>query len=523
MSSLGDSLLQKNENSEQDEEKARFKSLSRDKFKVSEKRWFMILVFCILNMSNSMMWCTYSPISDLTEDFFGHVLPGNNTAVNMFTVVFYALYLPGTILGTLVTKKTNIRGLILLGGVLTAIGGVFRCLGVASISKVGPGWAYALTLFGQTLGAVANPFFMNIPASLASTWFAVDERDFATAIATMCNPFGDVIGQILPPLLVTKRDNVDDDSNAVVDGMLFLMIVEFGWTFVGLVLCYCFFDAAPPTPPSASTYLRQESVSSVEETKLTLGRGSEDIVISNDNSMNGNYVNNDSGHKRGEISVEKKTTYEHSYQRLKLEYYELFSSRDYIMLFVAISVGVGTFNSVLGLLNQIVEDYDYSNGDAGWFGAILVASGMFFAGIAGYIMDKTHAYRECLRYCFILATLSLVFLLAMIYHNNFGWLCVASAALGTFSVGLSPFAIEMCAEITYPISEDTSVGMLLVGSNYAGIFITFIVQELLNQPALGPPPLLPSSIFMITMLVISVLAVYSFKGEYKRLYADQNN
>ena len=52
-------------------------------------------------------------------------------------------------------------------------------------------------------------------------------------------------------------------------------------------------DAAPPTPPSASTYLRQESVSSVEETKLTLGRGSEDIVISNDNSMNGNYVNKD--------------------------------------------------------------------------------------------------------------------------------------------------------------------------------------------------------------------------------------
>ena len=545
MSHLHDSLLSTENDQQQDDEKTKvsvLKTLSVDGFKVSEKRWFIILVFCVLNMSNSMMWCTFSPISNLTEDFYGHVLPGNNTAVNMFTVVFYALYLPGTILGTLVTKKTDIRGLILLGGLLTAFGGLFRSIGVGCISKIGPEWSYTLTLFGQTLGAMANPFFMNIPASLASTWFAVEERDFATAIAAMCNPFGDVIGQILPPLLVTKRDDVDDDNNAVIDGMFTLMIVEFGWTFVGLVLCYFFFDAAPPTPPSASTYLRQESntsINSIEEVKLTLGAGNDvdiddiDYNMINSSSVHNkvhNHVIDDRSISRSESkeyfyssSVDKKNTYEHSYKKLKAEYYTLFSSRDYVMLFIAISIGLGTFNSVLGLLNQIVEDYDYSNGDAGWFGAILVAAGMAFAGVAGHIMDKTHAYRECLRYCFILATMSLVFLLAMIYHNNFGMLCFASAMLGMFSVGLTPFAIEMCAEITYPVSEDTSVGMLLVGSNYAGIIITFVVQELLNRPAFGPPPLLPSSIFMIAMLVLSVLSVYSFKGEYKRLHADQNN
>ena len=546
LQSLQDSLLSKRAN--QEDEKGEggkgteriFKTLSSDGFKVSEKRWFIILVFCVLTMSNSMMWCTFSPISDVTEDFFEKPLPGNNTAVNMFTVVFYVLYLPGTILGTLVTKKTNLRELILFGGALTALGGLFRCIGVAAITTIGSEWSYALTLFGQILGAVANPFFMNIPASLASTWFAIDQRDLATAITSMCNPFGDVIGQILPPLLVTKRNDVDDDSNAVVDGMLTLMIIEFGWALVGFVLCYFFFDACPPTPPSASTYLRQES----KPIKDLDQRGYDEDDEKDNRNLNVHsnleernntrcivYDDEDNidireRNENYDLSLQtqiNQNSYNTSYNKLKSECNELFSSREYVLLFIAISIGLGTFNSVLGLLNQIVQEYGYSNWDAGWFGAVLVAAGMLFAGVAGYIMDKTHAYRECLRYCFLLATLSLTFFLTMIYHNNFGLLCFASALLGIFSVGLTPFAIELCSEITYPISEDISVGMLLVGSNYAGILITFVVQELLKESAFGPPPLLPSSIFMISMLGLSVLSVYSFKGEYKRLHADQNN
>ena len=59
MSSLGDPLLHSTEeDGDHDKEKTtiEFKPLSGDGFKVSKKRWFIILVFCVLNMSNSMMW-----------------------------------------------------------------------------------------------------------------------------------------------------------------------------------------------------------------------------------------------------------------------------------------------------------------------------------------------------------------------------------------------------------------------------------------------------------------------------------
>ena len=101
---LSDSLIRLKEGAEEDE----VNSTKGPQYSVSSRRWAMVLVYGLLNMSNSMMWCTFSPISDLTEDFFEHT--GGSTALNMFTAVYYALYLPGTILGALAIKTHDIRG-----------------------------------------------------------------------------------------------------------------------------------------------------------------------------------------------------------------------------------------------------------------------------------------------------------------------------------------------------------------------------------------------------------------------------
>jgi hypothetical protein len=63
-------------------------------------------------------------------------------------------------------------------------------------------------LFGQIAGGLAQPFFTNSPAKLAGEWFPVSERNLATTVASMCNPLGIALGQILPTLLVdaTARD-----------------------------------------------------------------------------------------------------------------------------------------------------------------------------------------------------------------------------------------------------------------------------------------------------------------------------
>ena len=119
--------------------------------------------------------------------------------------------------------------------------------------------------------------------------------------------------------------------------------------------------------------------------------------------------------------------------------------------------------------------------------------------------------------------LSLLLWLSSIYHDNGAVLCIASAVMGAFVVPLIPIVIECTAEVTYPISEDISVGVLLTGGNYVGVVLTLLVQWLIDRPALGPPPFLPSSMFLFIALCLSTIAVLFFEGDYKRLKVDQSS
>jgi hypothetical protein len=95
--------------------------------------------------------------------------------------------------------------------------------------------------------------------------------------------------------------------------------------------------------------------------------------------------------------------------------------------------------------------------------------------------------------------------------------------LGAGVVPLLPVATENVAEITYPVPEDISVGLLLLGGNYFAIFLTFLVQELLNMDVQygGVPLFTPARIFMTLCLLLPTLTLLFYGGkDYRRLNAD---
>jgi hypothetical protein len=40
-------------------------------YKTYPARWWMLIIFSILSITNAMMWITFAPISDDTSDYFG--------------------------------------------------------------------------------------------------------------------------------------------------------------------------------------------------------------------------------------------------------------------------------------------------------------------------------------------------------------------------------------------------------------------------------------------------------------------
>jgi len=197
---------------------------------------------------------------------------------------------------------------------------------------------------------------------LAAIWFPVSERDLSTTVGSMFSPIGNAIGQIIPILLVTKTStsssSLDDDGQYTVSGMTNLMIVELVLCIIPLILAIFLFIDKPPTPPSNSTQHKHIHGNHLVKDDIT-------VLLLDGNTPSGS---------------EESDSIQAVCYKLKREASILFGNRNYIVLFIAFSIGVGFFNSLLTLLNQIVAPHGYSNDDAGTFGAVFVAFGLVGAG-----------------------------------------------------------------------------------------------------------------------------------------------
>ena len=86
------------------------------------------------------------------------------------------MYLPGTILAVNIMKITDLRRTMLFGGLLTAVGCAIRYIGSISQPNISPTSSYGIVLLGTLFAALAQPFYLNMPARLATAWFGVSER-----------------------------------------------------------------------------------------------------------------------------------------------------------------------------------------------------------------------------------------------------------------------------------------------------------------------------------------------------------
>ena len=209
---------------------------------------------------------------------------------------------------------------IILGGFLSFLGAFIRVLGVVFKQYTGNAVAYSLVLLGQCIAALAQPMFNSLPVPLSSHWFSVSERDIATAVSSLFSPLGNAFGQIFPPMFISE-----DDETGHVSGMRDLMILEAAICLCSFLLAYCFFQSHPPTPPSYSAQLKDEGVNVYSSTD------SEEALSKDAKGM----------------------------EKLKKHVYDLMSNRDYVILLVSFSTGLGLFNTFLTLIYQIVEPYGY--------------------------------------------------------------------------------------------------------------------------------------------------------------------
>lgn len=125
---------------------------------------------------------------------------------------------------------------IITSSILILLGNWIRYGGSRSHSP-----SFGVTMFGQILIGLAQPFVLSAPTHYSDLWFSPQGRVSATAVASLANPFGGAIGQLISPLFVNTPSDI---PNMV----LYVAIISSVATIPSF-----FLPARPPTPVSPSS------------------------------------------------------------------------------------------------------------------------------------------------------------------------------------------------------------------------------------------------------------------------------
>lgn len=148
----------------------------------------------------------------------------------------------------------------------------------------------------------------------------------------------------------------------------------------------------------------------------------------------------------------------------------LFRNRDFLWLMLIFFIGLGVFNSVTTWIENILSPRGFSAEQAGISGGLMILGGIAGAIIMPVLSDRSRRRIPFIRIALAGATLSLA---GVTFAENYTLLLVSAAAFGFFLLSSGPIGFQYGAEVTFPVSEGTSNGFLLLMGQVSGIAFIF--------------------------------------------------
>jgi cyanate permease len=180
-------------------------------------------------------------------------------------------------------------------------------------------------------------------------------------------------------------------------------------------------------------------------------------------------------------------------------------TKDFILLMVIFFIGLGVFNAVTTWIEDILRPRGFSATQAGITGGLMIIAGIIGALFIPILSDH---YKKRTPFIIIALTGATLGLTGITFATNY-WLLLASGmVLGFFLLSSGPIGFQYGAEITYPASEGTSNGMLLLMGQISGIAFIFGMDSF--KSALTGS-MTRSLVLMIGLMVLSIVMSFRLK------------
>ncbi|MDZ7635209.1 MAG: MFS transporter [Bacteroidales bacterium] len=174
----------------------------------------------------------------------------------------------------------------------------------------------------------------------------------------------------------------------------------------------------------------------------------------------------------------------------------LFRNKDFLWLMLIFFVGLGVFNSVTTWIENILSPRGFTAEQAGITGGLMIIAGIAGAVVMPLLSDR---YRKRIPFIIIALAGATAGLTGVTYASNYALLLISAAAFGFFLLSSGPIGFQYGAEVTFPVSEGTSNGFLLLMGQISGIAFIFGMDSF-KSPDTGSMTV-PLFVMIILMLI----------------------
>lgn len=405
-------------------------------YQVYKRRFFGLAQLVLLNIVASWGWITFAPVSDTASQFFNT----SESRINWLSTAYLFAFVPASVVSSYVLHRFGCKMSIMVSAALLLAGSWVKYGATYKVSFAG-------AMFGQLLLGFAQPFVLASPTSYSNIWFSPQGRTAATAVASLANPFGAALGQLISPFWADKPSDI---PNLV----LYVSIIS----SIACVPAF-FIPSRPPTPPSAGATSNEQS--------------------------------------QGLSSMRK-------------DLQVLIHSREFFIIFLSYAVYVGLFNAFSSLINQILEPYGFSEDNAGIAGAILIVVGLVFAAITSPIMDKYKFYLLFMKLAVPVVGISYLIFIWAPGTRSLAYVYAVVALLGAASFGMVPVVLEFLVEIHYPLGPELASTLCWCGGQLLGGIFIVIMDALKAGDGADPPQnMFRALIFQAVLALLPIPAVLS--------------